>query len=108
MRILVITGSAHKKGTSSCLADAFIKGAEEAGHVVCRFDAALKNVHPCIGCDSCRKNERVCVFKDDMQELNPELLKAQYIMFEFRKVNLYTTNLEFFWNCSILTGVNRI
>lgn len=34
MRILVITGSAHKKGTSSCLADAFIKGAEEAGHVV--------------------------------------------------------------------------
>ena len=43
MNILVITGSAHKKGTSSYLADVFIKGAEEAGHAVSRFDAAFKN-----------------------------------------------------------------
>lgn len=42
MNIVVITGSAHKKGTSSYLADSFIKGAEEAGRVVCRFDAAFK------------------------------------------------------------------
>ena len=49
MNILMITGSAHKKGTSSYLADAFAKGAKEAGHAVCRFDAAYKNVHPCIG-----------------------------------------------------------
>lgn len=42
MNILVITGSAHKKGTSSCLADAFIKGAEESGHTVCRLTQHLK------------------------------------------------------------------
>ena len=81
MNILMITGSAHKKGTSSYLADAFAKGAKEAGHAVCRFDAAYKNVHPCIGCDSCQKNGRICVFKDDMQELNPELLKAEVVVF---------------------------
>ncbi len=33
MNILVITGSAYKKGTSSYLADAFIKGVKEAGHL---------------------------------------------------------------------------
>ena len=43
MKILVITGSAHKKGTSSYLADSFISGAEEAGHEVFRFDSAFKN-----------------------------------------------------------------
>ena len=38
MNILVITGSPHKKGTSSLLADNFIAGALEAGHEVFRFD----------------------------------------------------------------------
>lgn len=48
MKILMITGSAHKNGTTAMLASEFIKGAEEAGHEVYRFDAAFKNVHPCI------------------------------------------------------------
>lgn len=81
MNILVITGSAHKNGTSSYLADSFIKGAKESGHMVSRFDAAFKNVHPCIGCNSCLENDGTCVFKDDMQELNPDLLKAEAVVF---------------------------
>ena len=31
MRVTVITGSPHKKGTSALLADEFIRGAREAG-----------------------------------------------------------------------------
>ena len=46
MKILVITGSAHKKGTTAVLTEQFIKGAEEAGHEVFRFDAAFHDVHP--------------------------------------------------------------
>ena len=38
MKVLVITGSPHKNGTSACLADRFIEGAKEAGHEVVRFD----------------------------------------------------------------------
>lgn len=41
MKIVVITGSHHKNGTSAHLAAAFIRGAEETGHEVCRFDAAF-------------------------------------------------------------------
>jgi multimeric flavodoxin WrbA len=54
MEILMITGSPHKDGTSNVLACEFIRGAEEAGHNVYRFDSAFEDVSPCRGCDSCR------------------------------------------------------
>ena len=53
MKLVVITGSPHRQGTSARLAEEFIKGAKEAGHTVYRFDAAQECVHPCIGCDVC-------------------------------------------------------
>lgn len=81
MKILVITGSAHKNGTTAHLAEQFIKGAEEAGHKVCRFDSAFKNVHPCIACEKCHNTDTGCAFKDDMETLNPELLTADAVVF---------------------------
>ena len=81
MKMVVITGSAHKNGTSACLTDNFIKGAEEAGYEVSRFDAAFKKVHPCLGCDHCYKTGEGCVFKDDMEELNPILMEADAVVF---------------------------
>lgn len=81
MKILVITGSAHKKGTTAKLAEKFILGAKEAGNEVCRFDAAFKNVHPCIACEKCHNTDTGCAFKDDMEKLNPELLTADAIVF---------------------------
>ncbi len=81
MKVLVITGSAHRNGTTAVLAKEFIKGAAEAGHEVCRFDAAFKDVHPCIGCEKCHDTNTGCVFKDDMEELNPQLLDADAIIF---------------------------
>lgn len=59
MKIVVITGSPHKKGTSALLADEFIRGAKEAGHEVSRFDAAFENVHPCIGCNKCEYGKKL-------------------------------------------------
>ncbi len=74
MEIVVITGSAHKNGTSSFLAERFIDGATKAGHKVFRFDAAFKQIHGCIGCDTCRTKLKGCIFKDDMEEISPHLL----------------------------------
>lgn len=81
MNVLVITGSAHKTGTSATLAESFIKGAEEAGHTVFRFDSAFKKIHPCIGCEKCHTTNTGCAFKDDMEELNPHMLEADVIVF---------------------------
>lgn len=80
MYIVMITGSPHKNGTSSLLADEFIKGAEESGHSVFRFNTAFECVHPCIGCDSCQCGDKPCVFQDDMNFLYPELKKAMLLM----------------------------
>ncbi len=81
MKITVITGSAHKKGTSAALVNEFIRGAEESGNEVFRFDAAFKKIHGCIGCNRCHVTEDGCVYKDDMELLNPYLLEADVVVF---------------------------
>lgn len=65
-RIVVITSSPHRNGTTSVLAEEFIKGAESKGHNVFRFDAAFHDIHPCQGCDACGMNGP-CVQKDDIE-----------------------------------------
>ena len=80
MKILVITGSPRKNGNSNTLAANFIKGAEEAGHNVVRFDAAFKNVHPCIACNKCGMNGE-CVFKDDFEFVKANIVDADAVVF---------------------------
>ncbi len=80
MKILVITGSPRKNGNSNTLADNFIKGAKEAGHEVVRFDAAFKNIHPCIACDKCNMNGQ-CVFKDDFEFVKENIIDADAVIF---------------------------
>ena len=80
MKIFVITGSPRKNGNSNTLADNFIKGAEEAGHKVVRFDSAFKNVHPCIACNKCGMNGQ-CVFKDDFEFVKENIVDADAVVF---------------------------
>ena len=80
MKILVITGSPRKNGNSNTLAEHFIKGAEEAGHKVVRFDSAFKNVHPCIACNKCGMNGE-CVFKDDFEFVRNNIVDADAVVF---------------------------
>lgn len=43
-KILVLTGSPNREGNSSKMANAFIRGAEQAGHSVTKFETAHKNM----------------------------------------------------------------
>lgn len=79
MKIVVLTGSSHANGTTSVLAEQFIKGAQAKGHDVYRFDAAFKNIHPCLGCDACGMNGP-CVHKDDIErELITRLMETDLV-----------------------------
>lgn len=80
MKILVITGSPRKNGNSNTLADNFIKGAQEVGHTVVRFDSAFKNVHPCIACNKCGMNGQ-CVFKDDFEFVKANIIDSDAVVF---------------------------
>lgn len=79
MKILVITGSPRKHGNSNTLADNFIRGAQENGHEIVRFDSASKNVHPCIACNKCGMNGE-CVFKDDFEFIRKNIIDADMVV----------------------------
>lgn len=78
MKVLVLTGSPHRHGSTDLLANEFIRGAEKAGHKVTRFDAAFSAIRPCLGCDGCRESG-VCVQKDDMAAVLRALLEADLV-----------------------------
>lgn len=80
MKILILAGSPHKKGTSNTLVEEFIKGATEVGKEVELIDIAKSNIHPCLGCDACGMNGN-CVQKDIGNEVLDKILNADAIVF---------------------------
>ncbi len=79
MKILVIKGSPHQKGSSNLLAQRFIDGAVAGGHEIVVFDAGQAAIKPCIGCDYCGMNGP-CVFEDDMVGLIDEILTSDMMV----------------------------
>ena len=81
MKIVVLSGSPHKHGTTAKLVDSFISGAMEAGHEIVRFDTAFLNVHPCIACEKCHSSDDAkCAFQDDMVAVGKALAEAECIV----------------------------
>lgn len=80
-KIVVITGSPRKNGNSFAMTDAFIKAAEEKGHSVIRFDAAMKKVGGCQACETCFKTGKACSFDDDFNTIAPAILEADAVVF---------------------------
>ena len=80
MKIVVLSGSPHKHGTTSKLVDSFIAGASSAGHEIVRFDTAFMKVHPCIACERCHSAEGgKCAFQDDMVKIGGALAESDCV-----------------------------
>ena len=80
-KIVVITGSPRKNGNSFAMTEAFIKAAEDKGHTVTRFDAAMKQVGGCHACETCFKTGKACSFDDDFNTIAPAILEADAVVF---------------------------
>lgn len=80
MKVVIVTSSPHRAGTSALLADRFEAGAKEAGHEIFRFNAGLEeDIHPCKGCDFCGM-DGPCVQKDAIEKkLIGKLVEADVI-----------------------------
>jgi multimeric flavodoxin WrbA len=78
--ILVLTGSPRKGGNSDKLADAFIAGAQQAGHTAVRYATADKNLKGCIDCKTCFSKGVACSVPDDFNELAPLVEQADMIV----------------------------
>jgi multimeric flavodoxin WrbA len=82
MNILSFLGSPRKNGNTAALLDAVLGGLRDGGmktgEPVFLND---RNIRPCQGCNSCKKNESgMCVVQDDMQEIYPSIAGADMII----------------------------
>lgn len=80
MKVLVLKGSPHLHGTTAFLADEFRIGAEEKGNEVICIETSKLSIHPCTGCNHCRRNDGKCVFDDDMAQICTNLLTSDAVV----------------------------
>ena len=78
--VLVISTSPRKNGNSERLADAFARGAREAGNSVEKISLYDKTIGFCKGCLACQKTQR-CVIHDDAAVIARKMLTADVIAF---------------------------
>lgn len=78
--ILIVLGGGRPKGNTRQLADAFMRGAMEAGHNVELISLNKLTVNGCSGCNACRYG-KPCVQKDDFNALVPKIKSADLIVF---------------------------
>ena len=79
-KILIVQGGGRSKGNTAQLADAFRKGAEDAGHSVETVSLLKKEVKGCIGCNACRYG-KTCIQKDSFNEMVPMIKEADLLVF---------------------------
>ena len=79
-KVLVISTSPRKGGNSDTLADAFARGAREAGNSVEKVTLYDKTIGFCKGCLTCQSTCR-CVIHDDADALARKMLTADVIAF---------------------------
>ena len=80
-KIIILNGSARKKGNTSSITAEFIKGATEAGNEVEEFMISSMKINGCIGCWKGGKNsEHPCAQKDDMDEIYPKYIDADIVV----------------------------
>ena len=80
MKIIILAGSPHKKGTSNTLVAEFVRGAVESGKQVEIIDLAHIDIHPCMGCDACGMNGD-CIQKDKGNEILNKIIDSDAIIF---------------------------
>ena len=78
--ILIVSSSPRKNGNSETLADAFAKGAQEAGHSVETVRLREKQLGFCKGCLACLKMGH-CVIQDDAVGIVAKMHDADVLVF---------------------------
>ena len=83
MKAVILNGSPRLNGNTRAAALEIERGIKE--NIACAevelIDVCFKNIHPCRGCDACRKNEGICIQKDDVPVLLDSISQAEVIVF---------------------------
>ena len=80
MQITVIEGSPHIKGASSAIAQRFVDGATEAGHIVDVVEVVRLKVGACRACNACGTSGP-CIQQDDMSGIRSKIMSSDMVVF---------------------------
>ena len=107
MKILILNGSPHLDGPTSDMANAFTKGAKEAGHEVVSVNVAHKNIRGCMACEYCRNKEKgICAQKDAI-DIPKNVKKVALIMSSGSKFVYGAAIAEYFQSIVEYWGVEN-
>lgn len=73
-------GGGRPNGNTVQLVNAFVKGAEKAGHQVETVSLLKTDIKGCAGCNACRFG-KPCVLNDGFNDIVPKIKKADLIVF---------------------------
>lgn len=85
MKILVLNGSPKKEKSDTLhITNAFLDGMNEAqNNEVTIINSIEKNIKPCTGCFSCKRNGGKCIYDDDMRSILDKILNTDVIIWSF-------------------------
>ena len=79
-KVLIISSSLRRGSNSDALAEAFARGAAEAGNEVEQVSLKGKDLRFCMGCLACQKTQK-CVIADDAPAIVEKMYAADAIAF---------------------------
>ena len=79
-KVLILSASLRSGSNSHLLAEAFGKGAKEAGNETEIISLKDKDIKFCRGCFACQKTQR-CVIRDDADLIEQKMEKADVLVF---------------------------
>ena len=79
-KVLIITSSLRQRSNSDALAEAFARGAADAGNEVETVTLKGKELHFCRGCLACQQTQK-CVIADDAPAIVQKMYEANAIAF---------------------------
>ena len=79
-KVLIITSSLRAHSNSDELAQAFARGAKEAGNTVETVSLRGKTIRFCKGCLACQETQR-CIIQDNAVEIAEKVKQANVLVF---------------------------
>ena len=80
-KILVVIGSPRYEGNTTLMAEAFIEGAKESGHIVNVFDVNEFDIKGCVACNCCWANGKPCAHSEDFNTFAEMVTLSDVIVF---------------------------
>jgi len=80
MKVLGLSGSMRKDGNTAQLIKVILERCEEAGLKTKFISLAGKKIHPCLGCENCKKKKWCIIENDDWSAIVQEVLDCEVLI----------------------------